>query len=302
VSEDVLSERRMYPFSGWLAIVLGATALTVGAAQLLAVVNKDRVPDESLSASPVVLGVLLVALGLFALLGLVTIQPNQAVALTFFGSYRGTVAASGLRWVAPFYQKQRISIRLRTLSGDILKVNDRDGNPIEISVVIVWRVGDTAQALFGVENFQEFVAVQSESAVRELASSYHYDSAEHSSELTLRAGDHSVTEALIAGLELRLARSGVMINDARINHLAYAPEVATSMLRRQQASAVVEARSLIVSGAVEIAQEALSRLRDDEHVELAPEQQAVLISNLLVVLCGESEVTPTLELSQQVKL
>ncbi|MGV3772397.1 MAG: SPFH domain-containing protein [Verrucomicrobiales bacterium] len=225
--------------------------------------------------------------------GFFTLQPNEARVLILFGSYRGTVRASGFHWTNPFNRKVRISLRSRNLNSEKLKVNDKRGNPIEIAVVVVWRVEDTAQASFDVENFQEFVRVQSESAVRHLASVYAYDHGEEN-EITLRSGAEDVQNALRMELQDRLLKAGVMAEEARISHLAYAPEIASAMLRRQQAEAVIAARQMIVQGAVSMVQLALQELDQKGVVELDNERKASMVSNLLVVLCGESDVRPVI--------
>ena len=236
----------------------------------------------------------LFVLFVFFLPGFFTLQPNEAVALVLFGSYHGTVRESGFFWANPFYSKLRVSLRARNLNGERLKVNDKRGNPIEIAAVVVWRVEDTAQALFDVDNFERYVMVQSESSVRHLAGSYAYDEtdAEGGNEPTLRASGDIVAAELQRELQERLARAGVVVEEARLTHLAYAPEIAQAMLRRQQAEAVIAARQKIVHGAVSMVEMALNDLAAKHVVNLDDERKAAMVSNLLVVLCGESGVSP----------
>jgi regulator of protease activity HflC (stomatin/prohibitin superfamily) len=223
--------------------------------------------------------------------GFFTLQPNEAAALVLFGAYKGTVRTSGFHWVNPFVKRLKVSLRARNLNGEKLKVNDQRGNPIEIAAVVVWRVEDTAQALFDVDSYEHYVNIQSESAVRHLASSYAYDDAEPG-ELTLRAGGEAIAAALRSELQARFIKAGVSVEEARITHLAYAPEIAQAMLRRQQAEAIIAARQKIVHGAVSMVDMALRELAEKHVVVLDDERKAAMVSNLLVVLCGESEVHP----------
>ncbi len=222
--------------------------------------------------------------------GFFTLQPNTAAVLLLFGEYKGTARRQGFHWANPFYKKIRVSLRARNLNGEKLKVNDQRGNPIEIAAVVVWRVNDTARAVFDVDDYAKYVTIQSESAVRHLASSYPYDS--HQDELSLRGSMDEVSRALQAELEERLSKAGVVVDEARLAHLAYAPEIAGAMLRRQQAEAIVAARTRIVEGAVGMVQMALAHLEKDKVVELDGERKAAMVSNLLVVLCGDHNVQP----------
>jgi regulator of protease activity HflC (stomatin/prohibitin superfamily) len=208
-----------------------------------------------------------------------------------FGAYHGTIRHSGFHWTNPFYTKRPISLRCRNLNGEKLKVNDKQGNPIEIAAVVVWRVEDTAQASFDVQDFENYVRIQSESAVRHLANSFAYDHGEEN-EITLRSGGDEVAAALKVELQERLGKAGVLVEEARLTHLAYAPEIAQAMLRRQQAEAVIAARQKIVHGAVSMVEMALRELAEKDVVKLDDERKASMVSNLLVVLCGETEVTP----------
>ena len=239
----------------------------------------------------ILLPILLHFLFVLSCFGFFTLQPNEARVLLLFGSYQGTVRESGFHWTNPFNRKLPISLRARNFQSDKLKVNDKRGNPIEIAAVVVWRVADTAQAVFDVDQYSEYVRVQSESAVRHLASAYSYDHGEEN-ELTLRGGGEEVQGDLQKELQDRLSRAGVFVEEARITHLAYAPEIASAMLRRQQAEAVIAARQKIVHGAVSMVEMALKELTEKSVVNLDDERKASMVSNLMVVLCGESEVHP----------
>lgn len=251
------------------------------------------------------------------MLGFFTLQPNEARVLILFGEYKGTVRRSGFHWGNPFYSngpikaasqeesksvfgskkglssftRYKISLRARNLNGEKLKVNDKRGNPIEIAAVVVWRVADTAQALFDVDDYESYVRIQSESAVRHLASCYAYDHGEDN-ETTLRSGVEEVSAALQKELQERLNKAGVVVEEARLTHLAYAPEIAQAMLRRQQAEAVIAARQKIVQGAVSMVDMALKELASKHVLQMDDERKAAMVSNLMVVLCGESEVHP----------
>jgi regulator of protease activity HflC (stomatin/prohibitin superfamily) len=221
------------------------------------------------------------------------LQPNEGRVLILFGAYQGTIRRSGFHWTNPFYTKKKISLRMRNFNGEQLKVNDKRGNPIEIAAVVVWKVEDTAQAVFDVDDYENYVEVQSESAVRHLASGYAYDQGEEE-EIALRSGGEEVNGALTKELQERLARAGVLVEEARITHLAYAPEIAQAMLRRQQAEAIIAARTKIVHGAVSMVEMALSELKEKQIIEFDGERKAAMVSNLLVVLCGEAEVSPVI--------
>jgi regulator of protease activity HflC (stomatin/prohibitin superfamily) len=266
---------------------------------------------------------ILIPILVISLTGLFSLQPNEARVLVLAGKYKGTVRTSGFHWGNPFYtggpqrvgsglgqpgaagaraalvaasakrgmSRNKISLRARTLNGDKLKVNDKRGNPIEIAAVVVWRVNDTAQAMFDVDNYEYYVATQSESALRHLASLYAYDNGEEH-ESTLRSNQEEVAQALRGELQERLAKAGVVVDEARLTHLAYAPEIAQVMLRRQQAEAVIAARTKIVTGAVSMVEMALKEFADKHLVQLDDERKAAMVSNLMVVLCSESEVHP----------
>lgn len=250
------------------------------------------------SAGPraLLLAVPLIVLGAYVLAGLYMLQPNEGAILLLFGAYKGTDRTEGLRWANPFYRKQKISLRAHNLASEKLKVNDKRGNPIEIAAAIVWRVRDTAQASFDVEDYEEYVRIQAEAAVRHLASNYAYDEGEdiHAGEITLRGGQDKVAQSLIRELTDRFDQAGIVVEDAKLTHLAYAPEIAQVMLRRQQAEAIIAARSKIVHGAVSMVEMALKGLSERDIVHLDDERRAAMVSNLLVVLCSEGEAQPVI--------
>lgn len=235
--------------------------------------------------------------GVWCLAGLYMLQPNQAALLMLFGSYRGSDRSDGLRWANPFYLKKKVSVRARNFNSEKLKVNDMRGNPIEIAAAIVWKIEDTAQATFDVDNYEAYVLTQAESAVRHLALSYAYDNLDESApgairETTLRSGTEEVAAALRAELQARFAQAGIVVIDAKLTHLAYAPEIAGTMLRRQQAEAIIAARSKIVHGAVGMVELALNGLAERGLLHLDDERKAAMVSNLLVVLCSDHDATP----------
>jgi regulator of protease activity HflC (stomatin/prohibitin superfamily) len=240
------------------------------------------------------IGGVLVVVDLFLVLpGLIIVNPNESKVLTLFGKYVGTVKSDGFFWVNPFTSKRKLSLRARNLNGQQLKVNDKMGNPIEIAAVIVWQVKETAKATFAVENYLQYVNIQSEAAVRHLANSFAYDNLEdESAEITLKDGAEKVSILLEEELNERLSRAGIEVIEARISHLAYAQEIASAMLQRQQATAVIAARRLIVEGAVGMVEMALEKLSQKGIVELDEERKAAMVSNLLVVLCGDRHVQP----------
>ncbi len=323
------NEREAWALSGWPVLVativfyVASVALFIGAGVLA-----DRQElSSALGWGMVVPGAVLLVLATFLSPGFFTLEPNETRVLVLFGAYRGTVRQTGFRWANPFYSngptikpgaegagreaasaagaakkgqparpvrkypRYKVSVRARTLNGPKLKVNDRRGNPVEIAAVVIWRVSDTAQAVFDVDDFQQYVETQSETALRHLAGSYAYDHGEEN-EVTLRSNVDEVSQALKDELEQRLARAGVVVEEARLTHLAYAPEIAQAMLRRQQAEAVIDARQKIVHGAVSMVDMALRDLSEKKVVELDDERKASMVSNLMVVLCSESEVHP----------
>ncbi len=262
-----------------LAVLLALVAL-----ELYAVL----VARAPLLGVPVGLAIAFVAPGFF------TLQPNEGAVITLFGDYSGTERTPGLRWTFPWLLRKKVSVRARNHNVDTLKVNDKRGNPVEIAAVVVWRVEDTAQALFDVDDFENFVRVQCESALRHVATRYNYDEGEEhdAHEITLRAGADTVADALCAEVQSRVQLAGVKIEEAKLTHLAYAPEIAGAMLRRQQAEAVISARTKIVHGAVSMVEMALKSLSEKNVVELDDERRAAMVSNLMVVLCSERDTQP----------
>ena len=274
--------------SGYLWIVVGLALIIAGLAALLQLPHMG--PRALFVAVP-----LLIA-GPFLMSGLYMLQPNEGAILLLFGAYKGTDRTEGLRWANPFFKKQKMSLRARNLASERLKVNDKRGNPIEIAAAIVWRVSDTAQASFDVDDFEEYVRIQAEAAVRHLASNYAYDEGEdlHTGEITLRAGQDKVAASLVRELTERFAQAGIVVEDAKLTHLAYAPEIAQVMLRRQQAEAIIAARSKIVHGAVSMVEMALTGLSERNIVHLDDERRAAMVSNLLVVLCADNDAQPVI--------
>ncbi len=243
------------------------------------------------SAPSLVGGIVLAALAVFGLVGLYMVEPNQAAVLSLFGKYVGTVKDNGLRWNSPFYGKRKVSQRVRNFESGKLKVNELDGSPIEIAAVIVWQVVDSAEAVYNVDEYESFVHIQSESALRTMATSYPYDQHEDG-QLALRSNAKEVSKHLQEELQERLLDAGVNVLDARISHLAYAPEIAQAMLQRQQANAIIGARTRIVAGAVGMVEMALAELQKNGIVHLDEERKAQMVSNLLVVLCSERSTQP----------
>lgn len=270
-----------------ILLLIGGVVLIVLAIQQLA----EPQPEKAGGLLLLLAGFLTEAGGVLSCFGYFTLQPNEARVLILFGAYKGTTRRSGFHWVNPFLTKRCVSLRVRNLISDKLKVNDKGGNPVEIAAVVVWRVEDTAQACFDVQDYENYVRIQSESAIRHVASAYAYDHGEEH-EVTLRSGADVVMVALRQELQERLSQAGVLVEEARITHLAYAPEIAQAMLRRQQAEAVIAARQKIVHGAVSMVDMALRELKERQVVQLDDERKAAMVSNLLVVLCGEAEVTP----------
>jgi regulator of protease activity HflC (stomatin/prohibitin superfamily) len=287
-------EKSVHVPNGW--VILPVTiALFLGSIALMVLFVYDAIAAEKAHQLPnfwlllwdgVVFG-----LGLFSCFGYFTLQPNEARVLILFGSYRGTSRDSGWHWTNPLNTKLRISLRARNREGEKLKVNDKRGNPIDIAAVVVWRVQDTAQAVFDVQNYEDYVKIQSDSALRHLASLYVYDHGEER-ETTLRGNWEEVAAALQKELQERVGKAGVTIEEARLTHLAYAAEVAGLMLRRQQAEAIIDARQKIVHGAVSMVQMALRELAEKEVIQLDEDRKATMVSNLLVVLCGEHDAQP----------
>ncbi len=317
------SERQARVVSGWVVLPI-TIALSVAGPWLLVVSTWAGGKDAAGKSRPLVwmllLGLGLIALAIISSNGYFTLQPNEARLLILFGSYKGTTRQVGFRWGNPFYangpagqgkslgkilrasggeqagrrlRRYKVSLRARTLNGERLKVNDKAGNPVEIAAVVVWRVNDTARAVFDVDDFEGYVGMQSETALRHLATAYAYDHGEGAeSEITLRGNVDEVSQALREELQERLAKAGVEVDESRLTHLAYAPEIAQAMLRRQQAEAIIAARQKIVEGAVGMVDRALYLLSERKLVALDEERKAAMVSNLMVVLCGESQVNP----------
>lgn len=281
-------EKIKKPVSGF-AILLLCLALLVAAVILFANGVRHEMPQDNILGGLSMIGFV------FLMKGLMIVNPNQARVLTFFGKYVGTVKANGLLWVNPFFNSDRISLRSQNLDGSPLKVNDKMGNPIEIAAVIVWQVSDTYKATFEVVDYYQYVKIQSEAAVRHLATTCPYDHMEDEhADITLRDGGEQVNVMLEKELNERLAPAGIIIKEARISHLAYAAEIAGAMLQRQQATAIVAARFKIVEGAVGMVELALQMLSKKGIVHLDEEKKAAMVSNLMVVLCGEKAATPVL--------
>ncbi|MGW6511717.1 SPFH domain-containing protein [Streptomyces niveus] len=273
---------------GGLALLLGLLGLAGGIALI---VIGAALSSTGAKAALIVIGILLAIAAFFAMCGLNMVAPGEARVVQLFGRYRGTIRVDGLRWVNPLTSRAKISTRVRNHETAVLKVNDAYGNPIELAAVVVWRVEDTAQALFEVDDFLEFVSTQTEAAVRHIAIEYPYDAHDEDG-LSLRGNAEEITEKLAVELHARVEAAGVHIIESRFTHLAYAPEIASAMLQRQQAGAVVAARRLIVDGAVGMVEAALTRLQEQDIVELDSERKAAMVSNLLVVLCGDRAAQP----------
>ncbi|HZD47742.1 MAG TPA: SPFH domain-containing protein [Silvibacterium sp.] len=319
-NQAVNQERVVRVWNGGATLALWIVLLLADGALLVFSVMQNELIWERFCGVFLLIALIVSAKGFF------TLQPNEARVLVLFGSYKGTVRASGFHWGNPFYsdgvsrsaayaallkgkpgmeavlaaegrktRRNKVSLRARTLNGETLKVNDKRGNPVEIAAVVVWRVQDTAQAMFDVDDYEKYVPTQSESALRHLASLYPYDDGAYDDgegEITLRANVDEVSGALRSELQERLSKAGVVVDEARLTHLAYAPEIAQVMLRSQQAEAVISARQKIVHGAVSMVEMALKQLAERDVVSLDDERRAAMVSNLMVVLCSESEVHP----------
>ena len=319
------AERQVKVLSGWIALPVTVLLYIVGPVLLYLSSTsgiKDAAGKTQLVAWMLWVGLAALGLAILSSFGYFTLQPNEARLLILFGDYRGTTRQGGFCWGNPFYgngpsgqgksrgfglkhadrgeaqvarrlPRYKVSLRARTLNGDRLKVNDRAGNPVEIATVVVWHVRDTAQAVFDVDDFEAYVGMQSETALRHLATAYAYDHGEgEETEITLRGNVDEVSQALKEELQERLAKAGVEVDEARLTHLAYAPEIAQAMLRRQQAEAIIAARQKIVQGAVGMVDQALHLLSEKNVVEFDDERKAAMVSNLMVVLCGEQQVNP----------
>jgi regulator of protease activity HflC (stomatin/prohibitin superfamily) len=287
--ETMLKERVISAWSGIPVLLLTLVMLIV---PIVAIVLAVRAAEYGAKPVGQIFFWLVIWIAdIVALAGFFTVQPNQGVVLTLFGRYIGTVSQPGLRFANPFYTKKPVSLRVRNFETSKLKVNDQDGNPIEIAAVVVWKVVDTAEAMFQVDNYENYVHVQSEAAVRNLATNYPYDTHDEQ-QMSLRGHTAAVAKHLQQEIQERLAVAGVDVIEARISYLAYASEIAAAMLRRQQASAVIAARTKIVEGAVGMVEMALDLLAAKKVVDLDPERRATMVSNLLVVLCSETQAQP----------
>lgn len=281
-------EKIFKPVSGYLALVIAVICFAGGLVTLIG-------GTDIFGGVAAFIGILLLVLSIFIFKGIMVVNPNHSRVCVFFGKYVGSVKENGLLWVNPFYSTFKISLRAQNLESAKLKVNDKLGNPIEIAAVIVWQVSDTYKAAFEVADYDHYVKVQSEAAIRHLATTYPYDQFEdESANITLRDGGEKVNEMLEKELNERLAPAGIIIREARISHLAYAAEIAGAMLQRQQATAIVAARFKIVEGAVGMVELALEQLSKKEIVKLDEERKAAMVSNLMVVLCGEKGAQPIL--------
>ncbi len=322
------SERVVTVMRGAIMLVVTLLVWVAAIAALVIAIAQSAGSDGPPSWPLLIASFVLMAVGVVVLPGFFTLQPNESRVLVLFGNYRGTVRQGGFHWANPFYsngnpvqdssgedgagakagkpnakksssgRRFKVSLRARTFLGDKLKVNDKRGNPVEIAAMVVWHVQDTAQAVFDVDNYETYVTTQAETALRHIATAYSYDQGEDGAaseaEITLRGNPDEVSATLREDLGARLAAAGVVVDDARLTHLAYAPEIAQAMLRRQQAEAVIAARRKIVTGAVSMVEMALAELEAKHVVALDNDRRAAMVSNLLVVLCGEADVTPVL--------
>lgn len=305
--ETQIKEKEIKAVNGWvmlfvvIVMVLGGIALMAGGVVLT---GGDDAPQNPGFLALVALGVVVMLAGLICGKGLKVIAPNEALVLTLFGKYYGSIKRDGFFFINPFCTAvnpaaafngklgRKISLKAMSLNNDKQKVNDEEGNPIEISVVVIWRISDTAKAVFAVENYFTFISTQCDSAIRQVARQYPYDVSENGDEKSLRGSSVEIAEVLKTELQSRVDMAGIEIMDARINNLAYAPEIAAAMLQRQQAAAIIAARQKIVDGAVSMVDMALKKLSDNNIVELDDERKAAMVSNLLVVLCGNRDAQP----------
>ena len=296
-----VEEKELRPMSGWLFLLLGVILIAGGVVLCCMTGMYD---EEEVSLLFCIAGVVLILLGLVGLLGLKVLHPNEAIVLTLFGKYHGSIKKDGFFWVNPFCSTfnpaagtaagvgRKISLKAMTLNNEKQKVNDEEGNPIEIGVVVIWRVVNTARAVFHVENYATFISTQCDAAIRQVARQYPYDVSENGDEKSLRGSSVEIAEILRQEIQSRVLVAGIEVSEARIAHLAYAPEIAAAMLQRQQASAIIAARQKIVDGAVSMVEMALKKLSENGVVELDEERKAAMVSNLLVVLCGNKDAQP----------
>lgn len=285
----MIKEKSIKTSGGFSHLFFYLVVLLVGVG--IIILRATDASDDYRDAFYVVPGVLIALFAIFMMMGLYTIEPNTAIALLLFGEYKGTDRAEGFRWANPFFTKKKLSLRTNNFDSQKLKVNDKKGNPIEISAVVVWRVNETAEALFAVEDYKTYTVVQSESAIRHIATIYPYDITEDEP-LSLRSSIDEISQALGKEIQDRVSNAGIVIEEARINHLAYAPEIAHAMLQRQQAEAVIATRTKIVDGAVGMVEMALKRLNEEKVLELDEERKAAMVSNLMVVLCSDRAAQP----------
>ncbi|EFL23539.1 SPFH domain/Band 7 family protein [Streptomyces himastatinicus ATCC 53653] len=293
IPEPQVRERPAQSISGGLALLLGLVGLIAGVGLIFAGAAVAAEHKGAGSTALIVAGIVVILTALITMGGLNMVAPGEARVVQLFGRYRGTIRTDGLRWVNPLTSREKISTRVRNHETAVLKVNDAYGNPIELAAVVVWKVEDTAQAMFEVDDFLEFVATQTEAAVRHIAIEYPYDAHDEDG-LSLRGNAEEITEKLAIELHARVEAAGVRIIESRFTHLAYAPEIASAMLQRQQAGAVVAARRQIVDGAVGMVEAALARITEEQIVELDEERKAAMVSNLMVVLCGDRAPQPVL--------
>jgi len=272
-------EKNFKPMNGYLMILIALAMILV--------------PIPVIVMTKMLALLFIIIVGVFMLMGVFVVNPNESMVLTLFGAYKGTVLQNGFFWANPLLTKRKISLRARNIDSDPIKVNDHVGNPIMIGIVLVWRVKDTFKAAFDVDDYVSFVEIQSEAAIRKLAGDYPYDNFEdEKAEITLRSGGETVNEMLENALKDRLDIAGIEVMEARISHLAYAQEIAQAMLKRQQATAIVSARFKIVEGAVSMVQMALNQLKEQEIIDMDEEKKAAMVSNLLVVLCSDKDASP----------
>ncbi len=302
---DRINERTAHEKNGWVMLFILIGMLIVGIVLTIVGVSLGEAEDSALPVGVVLIpiGVAIIALFFFMIGGFKLVQPNEAYVLTLFGKYYGTIKRDGFFWVNPFCAgvnparsamgaSRKLSLKAMTLNNDKQKVNDEEGNPIEISVVVIWRITNTARAVFNVENYMAYLSTQCDAAIRQVARQFPYDVSENGDETSLRGSAQEIAEVLRRELQERTDLAGIEILEARISHLAYAPEIAAAMLQRQQASAIIAARQKIVEGAVSMVQMALNKLAEEEIVELDDERKAQMVSNLLVVLCGNHDAQP----------
>lgn len=300
-----IKEREIKGVNGWImlfvvlvGVIGGIACMAVG----FALVGGDEVPERPGFFALAAVGIIIVIVSAISLNGFKVLAPNEGLVLTLFGKYHGTLKRDGFYFINPFCTStnptvfgkfgKKLSLKAMTLNNDKQKVNDEEGNPIEISVVVIWRIADTARAVFAVDNYMNFISTQSDSAIRQVARQYPYDVSENGDEKSLRGSSQEIADVLKYELQSRVEMAGIEIMDARINNLAYAPEIAAAMLQRQQASAIIAARQKIVDGAVSMVDMALKKLSDNNIVELDDERKAAMVSNLLVVLCGNRDAQP----------